>query len=71
MPLLKRVIQPGHVSRVPLVTEWVRDETGRVFPASMPATEPPQDLDAFTNLTLSNLISQVIIPTQLYLSCPL
>ena len=59
MPLLKRVIHPTHVSRVPLVQEWVKDETGRVFPAMLPATDPPQDLDAFTNLTLANLITQV------------
>ncbi|XP_047740055.1 wiskott-Aldrich syndrome protein family member 3 [Hyalella azteca] len=59
MPLLKRVIQPSYVSRVPLVPEWVRDESGHVFPALMPATEPPQDLEAFTNLSLSNLISQL------------
>ncbi|KAF2359271.1 hypothetical protein FHG87_009968 [Trinorchestia longiramus] len=59
MPLLKRAIQPSYVSRVPIVQEWVRDENGRVFPACMPATEPPQDLEAFTNLTLSNLISQL------------
>ena len=61
MPLLKRVIQPSHVSRVPLVQEWVRDEAGRVFPAILPATEPPQDLEAFSNLTLANLITQVSI----------
>ncbi|RXG69226.1 Wiskott-Aldrich syndrome protein family member 3 [Armadillidium vulgare] len=59
MPLLKRVVWPGHVSRVPLVEEWVRDESGRVFSALMPATDAPQDLDAFTNLTLSNLITQL------------
>lgn len=59
MPLLKRVVWPGHVSRVPLVEEWVRHESGQMFPALVPATDVPQDLDAFTNLTLSNLINQV------------
>lgn len=59
MPLLKRVVWPPHVSRVPLVEDWVRDENGRVFPALLPATEQPQDLEAFTNLTLANLITQV------------
>lgn len=59
MPLLKRLVWPDHVSRVPIVEEWVRDESGRVFSALMPATDAPQDLEAFTNLTLSNLITQV------------
>ena len=36
-----------------------QDDNGRVFPALLPATEPPQDLEAFTNLTLANLITQV------------
>ena len=59
MTLLKRVIWPGHVSRVPLVEECFRDEQGRVYSTLMPATDAPQDLEAFTNLTLSNLITQV------------
>ena len=59
MPLLKRVVWPPHVSRVPLIEDWVRDESGRVFSALLPATEQPQDLEAFTNLTLANLITQV------------
>lgn len=59
MPLLKRVVSPVHVSRVPLVEEWVTDENGRVYPALLPATYQPQDLEAFTNLTLANLITQL------------
>ncbi|KAK7027293.1 Wiskott-Aldrich syndrome protein member 1 [Halocaridina rubra] len=59
MPLLKRVVSPVHVSRVPLVEELVTDENGKVFPALFPATNQPQDLDAFTNLTLANLITQL------------
>ncbi|XP_045110647.1 wiskott-Aldrich syndrome protein family member 2-like isoform X6 [Portunus trituberculatus] len=59
MPLLKRVVSPVHVSRVPLVEEWVTDENGRVYAALLPATFQPQDLEAFTNLTLANLITQL------------
>ncbi|XP_076041071.1 wiskott-Aldrich syndrome protein family member 3 SCAR isoform X2 [Oratosquilla oratoria] len=59
MPLLKRVVSPVHVSRVPLVEEWVTDENGRVFQALLPATDQPQDLEAFTNLTLANLVTQL------------
>lgn len=59
MPLLKRVVSPTHVSRVPLVEEWVTDENGRTFPALLPATNQPTDLEAFTNLTLANLITQL------------
>lgn len=59
MPLLKRVVSPVHVSRVPLVEEWVTDENGRVYAALLPATYQPQDLEAFTNLTLANLITQL------------
>ncbi|XP_050727050.1 actin-binding protein WASF3-like isoform X2 [Eriocheir sinensis] len=58
MPLLKRVVSPVHVSRVPLV-EWVTDENGRMYSAMLPATYQPQDLEAFTNLTLANLITQL------------
>ena len=61
MPHLKRVVSPVHVSRVPLVEEWVTDENGRVYPALLPATFQPQDLEAFTNLTLANLITQVCV----------
>ncbi|KAK4319317.1 hypothetical protein Pmani_009729 [Petrolisthes manimaculis] len=59
MPLLKRVVSPVHVSRVPLVEEWVTDESGQVYSALLPATYQPQDLEAFTNLTLANLITQL------------
>ncbi|XP_068222805.1 actin-binding protein WASF2 isoform X1 [Palaemon carinicauda] len=59
MPLLKRVVSPVHVSRVPLVEELVTDEHGKVFPALFPATNQPQDLESFTNLTLANLITQL------------
>lgn len=59
MPLLKRVVSPTHVSRVPLVEEWVTDENGRTFSALLPATNQPTDLEAFTNLTLANLITQL------------
>ncbi|KAK3862786.1 hypothetical protein Pcinc_022862 [Petrolisthes cinctipes] len=59
MPLLKRVVSPVHVSRVPLVEEWVTDESGQVYSALLPATYQPQDLESFTNLTLANLITQL------------
>ncbi|XP_042869893.1 wiskott-Aldrich syndrome protein family member 2-like isoform X3 [Penaeus japonicus] len=59
MPLLKRVVSPVHVSRVPLVEEWVTDDNGRVYAALLPATNQPQDLESFTNLTLANLITQL------------